>query len=298
MPITQKPFTELLDAFKESMQERAPLQPRLVLIIMANTHDATLNEACLKDARSIKNVFAEICKHIHYDLCAIEITGDNYHRKNLEDAVEAIILHSADDVTLFYYTGHGFSYEKDSKRKYPQVDMRAHNDQARYNKISFIEKHTENLAVILNIIRFKGARVNIAIADCCNSTIPFKRPLHSEKDMNIVKAIMPGKRKTLTKKMYSDEYNAVSILVSATQHGQCAVSDPEIGSIFTHHFTRTLSHTITNHPEGSQYLPWLKLLKTTADQAFKDSQGYDVGEGKAGKQMAVFEVFVDEEPGI
>ena len=291
----QKPFSQLLETFKRTMRERVLKQPRLVLIIMANTHDAHLNKACSKDAKSIKKIFANICNHIHFDLCAIEISGQNYHRKNLEQAVDSIILHSADDVTVFYYTGHGFSYEKDSKRKYPQIDMRAHNDQARYNKISFIEKYTENLAVILNIIRFKGARINIAIGDCCNSTIPFKRPMDSEKDMNIVKGIMPHKSKALTKKLFTDEKNAVSILVSASQHGQTAVSDMEIGSIFTHHFTLALANTISREPKGSRYVPWLRLLKTTADQAFKDSQGYDVGEGKAGKQKAVFEVFVDRE---
>jgi hypothetical protein len=294
----QKPFAQLLKDFKESMEERAPLQPRLVLIIMANTHDAHLNKACEKDAKAVRKVFADICKHIHFDLCAIEITGNNYNRYNLEVAVDSIILHNENDVTIFYYSGHGFSYEKDSRRKYPQVDMRAHNDQAKYNKIDFIEKHTENLAVILNIIRFKGARINIAIGDCCNSNIPFRRPAHSEKDMNIVKGIMPHKSTSLTKKIFTDGRNAVSILVSASQHGQPAVTDAAIGSIFTHHFTRSLASTISKEPRGRPYLPWLKLLKQTASQAFKDSKGYDIGAGKAGKQKAVFEVFIDREEGV
>lgn len=291
----QKPFSELLETFKSSMRERAVQQPRLVLITMANTHDALLNKACAKDANSIKKVFAKICKHIHYDFCEIEISGHNYHRYNLKHAISSIVLHSADDVTVFYYSGHGFSYEKDSKRKYPQIDMRAHDEQPRDNSISFIEKYTENLAVILNVIRYKGARINIAIADCCNSTIPFKRPMDSEKVMNVVKGIMAHKSKALPKKLFNDEKCAVSILVAASKQGQYAVSDNKTGSLFTHHFARTLETTISNHTKESQYLPWLKLLKTTADQAFTDSQGYDIGYGKAGKQNAVFEVFIDEE---
>ncbi|MDQ6757459.1 MAG: caspase family protein [Bacteroidota bacterium] len=291
----QKSFSQLLEIFKSSMKERAVQQPRLVLITMANTHDALLNKACQKDANSIKKVFANICKHIHFDLCAIEISGQNYHRENLKKAISSIVLHSADDVTVFYYSGHGFSYEKDSKRKYPQIDMRAHDDQPRDSKISFIEKYTENLAVILNILRFKGARINIAIADCCNSTIPFKRPMDSEKEMNVVKGIMAHKNKALPKKLFNDEKYAVSILVSASKQGQYAVSDNKIGSVFTHHFARVLETNISNNMNGSQYIPWLKLLKTTADQAFTDSQSYDIGDGKAGKQNAVFEVFIDKE---
>src|SRR3954471_16165949 len=103
-PKKQKPFSQLLKDFKKSMEERKPLQPRLVLIIMANTHDHTLNKACAKDARSVQKVFADICKHIHYDLCAIQISGDNYRHDNLKAALSSIVLHSEDDVTLFYYT--------------------------------------------------------------------------------------------------------------------------------------------------------------------------------------------------
>jgi hypothetical protein len=91
-----------------------------------------------------------------------------------------------------------------------------------------------------------------------------------------------------------DEKNSVSILVSSSQHGQPAVTDTKIGSIFTHHFTKALTATISSVPKGSQYLPWLKLLNQTANQAFKDSKGYDIGGGKAGKQKAVFDVFVDQ----
>ncbi|MEI9958349.1 MAG: caspase family protein [Ferruginibacter sp.] len=200
------------------------------------------------------------------------------------------------DVTLFYYSGHGFSYEKDRGRKYPQIDMRAHNDQKKYNDIEFIEKHTENLAVILNLLRFKGARVNMAIGDCCNTVIPFRRPKPSEKVMNVVQGIMTGKSTALNKKLFTDGKNAVSILASSSQHGQPAITDMSIGSVFTHHLTKSLASTIAREPKGSQYLPWLKLLKTTASQAFKDSKGYDIGGGKAGKQKAVFEVFIDREP--
>jgi len=293
--IKQKPFSQLLKAFQKSMEEREPLQPRLVLIIMANTHDPHLNKACEKDAGAIHKVFTDICDHIHFDLCAIEIAGSHYNRKNLKKAVDKIILHSEDDVVLYYYSGHGFSYEKGNKTKYPQVDMRPHNDQKKYNKIDFIEKNTENLSTILTIMRFKGARINIAIGDCCNTTIPFKRPADSVKDMNIVRGVMPHKSKSLNKKIFDDGKNAVCILVSASQHGEPAVTDGAIGSIFTHHFTRTLADNVSKKPKGSQYLPWLKLLKQTSNKAFKDSQSYDVGNGKAGKQKAVFEVFIDRE---
>ncbi len=297
MPAKKKiPFPQLLENFKQSMlEDRTVKQPRLILIVMANTHDALLNKGCVKDAKAVKKVFKAICRHIHYDLCPIEISGPHYHRDHLGQAIDNIVLRTENDVVLFYYSGHGFSYEKERHRKYPQVDMRPPHDQVQYNKIDFIEKHTQNLAVILNIMRFRGARITIAIGDCCNTNIPFKRPANSEKDMNVVKGIMPPVSKSLTKKLFTDPTYAVSIMVSSSQHGQPAVTDPAIGSIFTHHFIRALANTITHQPEGSQYLPWLKLFKQTATRAFKESKGYDIGGGKQGNQKAVFEVFLDKE---
>ena len=293
----QKPFPELLEKFKtRTKHKKVVKKPRLILMIMANTHDPELNKACAKDVRAVKKAFTEICKHIHYEFITIEISGDNYNGDNMYSAITNFDLSSESDVAIFYYTGHGFSYEKENtKRKYPQVDMRPHNNQVNFNKLSFIEEHTENLAVILNIMRFRGGRINIAIGDCCNTSIPFKRPKASEKDMYVVQDVLPRVSKKLTPKMLANEKNAVCILVASSQHGQPAVTDAKIGSIFTHHFSNTLASSIRKEPKGTQYLPWLKLLKQTADQAFKDSRGYDIGGGKAGEQKAVFEVFIDKE---
>lgn len=275
------------------MKEKKKKQPRLILIVMANTHDKTLNKGCAKDAKAVQKVFKDICTHIHYDFCNIEISGSNYRRENLRKAIDAIVLHNENDVSVFYYSGHGFCYQKDTRRNYPQVDLRAHDDQVQYNKIDFVDQYTENLAVILSLLRYKGARINMAIGDCCNIIIPFPRPKKSQKNMSVVKRIMPGGSKVITKKEFDDANNAVSILASSSQHGQPSLTDMSRGSLFTYHFTKALSNAIAHEPKGSQYLPWLRLLHTTAKQAFKDSRGYDVGGGKAGKQKAVFEVFID-----
>ncbi|MGI8635726.1 MAG: hypothetical protein ACR2KZ_10020, partial [Segetibacter sp.] len=194
-----------------------------------------------------------------------------------------------------YYSGHGFSYAKDRGSKYPQLDMRSHNNNADFNKIDFIEKHTYNLAVILTFMRFNGARINIAIADCCNTTIPFFRAKDSIKEMNVAGGVLPPLSKVLTKKMFIDSHKAISILVSSSVQGQPAITDTSIGSIFTYCFTETIKTLLAKELKTNHYLPWLKVLKTTSVKAFKDSKSYDIGNGIAGKQKAVFEVFIDNE---
>ena len=200
---------------------------------------------------------------------------------------------NSDDTIIFYYTGHGFSYEKDRYTKYPQLDMRPHNNQVKYNHISFIKDNTVNLEALLNILRFKGNRVNIAIADCCNTTIPYKRPKANFHDMWVSGEILPPKKKTLTREMYTDEdkVEEVNILVGSSQFGQPAVANSATGSIFTRFFIEGLLAVMKSKPKGEAYIPWVKILKKVTAQAFKASKGYDVGGGVAGKQKAVFQVY-------
>lgn len=287
-------FTTRLKNFKVKINElKAGKKKRLVLIIMSNTHDPALSTGCVKDAEAIKNTFKRICSDTDYNFCCIEISGKDYSRDNLLKTIHSMGLYN--DVTVFYYSGHGFSYTKDSKSKYPQIDMRRHNSSTDFNKIGFIEKHTENLAVVLNLMRFSGGRINIAIADCCNTTIPFFRKKDGIKEMNVVDGIMPPVSKVLTKKLFTDFNNAVSILVSSSVQGQPAITDTAIGSIFTYRFTETIKTLLAKELKTKEYIPWLKVLNATAAKAFKDSKNYDIGNGKGGKQKAVFEVFIDNE---
>ena len=287
-------FTTQLKKFEEKIDElKAAEKKRLILIIMSNTHDPELCTGCVKDADAVKNTFKAICSDTGYNFCCIEISGKNYSRENLLKAIDSMGLYN--DVGVLYYSGHGFSYAKDRKSKYPQIDMRSHNNNADFNEMNFIEKHTENLAVVLNLMRFSGSRINIAIADCCNTTIHHHRKKDSIKEMNVVDGIMPAVSKVLTKKLFTDFHNSISILVSSSVQGQPAITDTAIGSIFTNCFTETIKTLLAKEMKTKEYIPWLKVLKATAAKAFKDSKSYDIGNGIAGKQKAVFEVFIDNE---
>lgn len=287
----QPPFSYLLKNFTKSLSgKREGTPPRIVLVIMANTHDKTLSKECKKDMNTVRTVFKSICKYFKFDFCSIDIAGKNYSWDNLDKAFDAIPIPGKDDVMIFYYTGHGFSYKDDRFSKYPQLDMRPHNKPVDLKDIYFIKRHTVNVEAVLNILRFRGCRVNIAIADCCNTTIPYKRPQLNEHDMTVSNKILPPKSKALTKKIYEDETNDISILVGSSQFGQPAVTDGKIGSLFTHFFAKALAAAATAK-KAAPYIPWVKIFKKAAALAFKESKGYDVGGGVPGKQKAVFQVY-------
>ena len=77
--------------------------------------------------------------------------------------------------------------------------------------------------------------------------------------------------------------------------GQPVITDTAIGSIFTYCFTETIKTLLAKEMKTYHYIPWLKVLKAMSAKAFKDSKSCDIGNGIAGKQKAVFEVFIDNE---
>jgi hypothetical protein len=295
--VRQIPFTQLLKNFKKSLSgKRAGTRPRLILIIMANTHDKTLSKACKKDADGIRTVFKNVSAHFTFDFYSIEISGKQYMWENLDKAIACIPMPpQLHDVVIFYYTGHGFSYKNDRYSKYPQLDIRPHNNQVKFSSIDFIKNHTINIENILNIVRMRGSRLSITIADCCNTTIPYKRPKGDLQDMWASGKMLPAKSKTLTKQILTNDKKEVSILVASSQFGQPAISDSTMGSIFTTFFAKALSSVPGKKHNSSAWIPWAKVIKNASAQAFKQSRGYDIGGGVAGKQKAVFQAYVSNE---
>jgi len=268
-------------------------KPKLILIIMANTHDKELASGCVQDVKNVRKIFKKIASHSGFTYCEMEISGNDYSGDNLKGAI--VMLDPLDiDVTVFYYSGHGFCYADDKSRSFPQLDMRHPDSIKAHNDIGFIRKHTKNLHEILQLIRLKGGRVNIAIGDCCSTVIKNKRLSKSKLNIELVESEMAPEDKSLSKKEFNDDYKYIDIVISAANPGQSAVTDLKKGSIFTKNFTKALAAAIAQQPKGEKYLPWHRLLKESAGQSNKEAQEYDTGGGNPGEQMARFDIFMEK----
>lgn len=279
---------ELKKEFVEEMQEDPEhIQTKLILVIVANTNDPKIGKGCEVDINTIHHMFEDLSNQMNFNFIDLVIKGNDYGKENVLKTIDTIEP-GPNDIVVFYYSGHGFSYEKDKNVVYPQVDLRTDPNNTEKD---FIDHNTENLSDIFIRVKGRGARLNIVIGDCCNTSIEYPRTFKggSEKER---KAIPPPKEvdKKLAEALFCDL--TASILVGAAERGQYAISDDEIGSIFTHNLANHLKVILDKHTEQAVFegVPWEKILNDTKEKTLALSKTYDIGDGTPGKQDAIIEI--------
>lgn len=259
------------------------VRTKFILLIAANTTDNTIGKGCIVDTHSIRKIFRKLSKEMDFNYTELIIKGEDYSKENIIEAI-TMLTPGNNDIVVFYYSGHGFSYEKDTAKKYPQIDMRPYNSS---DKIDVVNAHTENLADLFQLIKGRGARLNIIIGDCCNSQIEFKRKFKG--GLGIDRKKVPTVINKQSCEVLFCDYTA-SILVASAGKGEYAVSDDQLGSLFTYNFSNNLKMLMKKDIDKSEGLPWEKLLEDTRNNTLELSKTYDIGNGVAGNQQAIYNI--------
>lgn len=279
-----KSFSAQKKLFAELMSKPEKIaRTKFILLIVANTLDPTIGKGCKQDIDAVRHLFEKLSVEMEFNYIELIIQGEDYGKENILGAIN-MLTPGSNDIVVFYYSGHGFSYEKDAAKKYPQIDLRPY---LASDKIDVINAHTENLADLFELIKSKGARLNIVIGDCCNSLIEFKRKfiggsdaLRNEKKEPVII------NKASCETLFCD-YTA-SILVASASKGEYAVSDDKLGSLFTYNLSKSLKMLMKKDLDKSAGLPWKKLLEETANKTQELSKTYDIGNGVPGNQKAIY----------
>lgn len=279
-------FAEQKKSFTETqLKTEAASKTKLILLIAANTNDPTIGNGCREDMGAVRELFKILSRDMDFNFIELVVQGKDYGKENIVGAID-LLTPGDNDIVVFYYTGHGFSYEKDAAKKYPQIDLRS---LPASDKIDVINAHTENLADIFELVKSKGARLNIVIGDCCNSFIDFKRKSAGDNSGMLKDKTAPIVINKKTCEAMFCDYTA-SILVAAADKGQFAVSDEKLGSLFTFSFYKNLKKLLKKEIDKSEGLPWEKLLEDTTSNAFELSKTYDIGGGVPGNQKAIYNI--------
>ena len=202
--------------------------PILHLIIIGNTNDLKIGASCAVDVKNIKNEFCDIASLLNVTILYTEITGIDFSKANIVSTIKSL-KPDKNDIVVFCYTGHGFSYAHDNYSAYPQLDLTR-------RRTDDVDENTLNVNDIYNSIVSKGARLNIVISDCCNSDIGVCRPFGNN-------YALTSKSYVGWVKSYCDNLflnTKANILASAAQKGEFAYCNNDIGGYFTWSFLNSL----------------------------------------------------------
>lgn len=264
-------------------------ETKLILIIVANTLDSKIGKGCVLDIENVQSTIRRISKYIDFKLVELVIEGKNYNDANVLSALNALNP-DADDIVIFYYTGHGFRFENEGKIEYPQIDLR--KMPAEFD-IAEVNKTTKNLNDIYDIIKTKGARLNLVIGDCCNDEINFVRSFGKRNKKTRKRRESKSEvNKEVCKALFCTSKS--SILIASAKKGQLSIVDDGVGSIFTLKFIETLNKFIHAPLTVENEFPWEKVLEKTKVNTFRLSKTFDIGNGKPGNQQAFFEIHSEE----
>jgi hypothetical protein len=204
----------------------------LILLVVANVYDTAIGPACRNDMNNAINFFKKISGFIGIKFRYDTIAGNNYYIKNVKEAI-ANLNPKPNDIVVFYYTGHGFRIEKDN-RQAPYIDLRHKVDR------SFkLADNSLSMEDIFAMVTKEGARLNLVLADCCNSLLESKN----------AKADAPAKTKGFEMNWSTENSRELflnskpaSILATAALPGQLATCNNTFGGFFSYFFRASVEN--------------------------------------------------------
>lgn len=227
---------------------------KMHLIIAADTKDADIGYSCQKDMKKALETFDSIRKYMNIpkqNFISKVFYGASYNLKNVKATIAAL-KPAPDDIVIFYYSGHGF--RRNETDSFPYIKLKTlHTTTADVIANSLRIKED-----VFDILRKKGARMNLIISDCCNSSIEESTKAPGPKP--------PGSRgddswdliEVNTRELFLNK-TPISVLVSAAKNGEKARCHPSYNGFFTHSFINSLKQFTT---KGKSNVTWEQLLET------------------------------------
>ncbi|MBP6431678.1 MAG: caspase family protein [Ferruginibacter sp.] len=271
-------YLDFIDPTKQQTQST----PWFYYISIANTLDSAIGAGCKKDLESVSPLFKRIPFELDLPIKEITVLGPTFSKQSVLNAINSI-QPKKQDIVVFYYTGHGFSYKDDDKVKFPQLDLRS-NPPVYDEKI--IKASTRNIGEVFEMIKNKGARLNLVIGDCCNNEIEFYRKWPNPIQVTREPTIAPN-RIEMANLFLKHKAN---ILMAAANKEQYAVVDDLLGSLFTFQFSNKLIAALWGKANN---VTWEYIIEQTNTATLNMSKGYNcslTNEPKACYQQPIFKI--------
>ncbi len=116
--LQKKKFTDKMNKVDKAARTK------LILVVVSNTLDPEIGKGCGEDIKSIRSMFKALSQQMKFNFLELVVAGADYAKKNIFDTIE-VLTPGPNDIVVFYYSGHGFSFEHDADKRFPQVDFRS-----------------------------------------------------------------------------------------------------------------------------------------------------------------------------
>jgi len=261
-------------SIKDIIPERISKPPSIYCITVLDSKDSSIGQTCKKDQRTVADFFKNVSMFLNLPLIPISISGNNFSLETVKDAIKNI-KPGGNDIVVFAYSGHGFSYRNDEQHPFPQLALWYGDAESKAE----LRASTINIEEVYKLIKAKGGRLNIVFSDCCNSYVEMKR-YEDTQERGFAYPYTRWTRSTCIK-LFAGAKG--SYLMAATEKGQMAGSHPAFGGFFTYSLFNTLEQLLINkkikNPE------WKSILLTTGAAAANLSSGYICGDSPCIQHM-------------
>ena len=249
------PFYKGIFHIKSRRLTAAEARSKIFLLAIAATNDPQIGITTQIDLQNIRSVFATNADNWRIGFQYQEISGGNYTKKAVDDAIDHL-KPRPNDIVIVYYSGHGYRYSNDIS-PFPRMALVANPSQ---------NPDSVNLRVedIYNRILKKGARVNIVLADCCNENYGAAPPLGPTQPFT---APMAGGPPTLNLDNFRALFlpsHPLSVLACAAEKNQLAAGNDHLGGFFTSFVVSGLVSSLYGDPWYSES-SWTMILNNARE---------------------------------
>jgi len=216
-----KPQVATNNNTKPTTTTTAATPAKLHFVLVANTNDPRIGYSVQKDVTNITSQMKDVATFLGLPLNYVEISGTKFGKAGVETALNNL-RPGADDIVVFYYSGHGYSNDRNASEQYPQFDLR----QSRFDDILVA---TMNASEVLSSLKAKNARLNLVITDCCNSSLGLLKP--EGKNFALTTKSLMSWEKSYCYDLFMKSKG--SVIATAAKKGQYAYGNTDVGGYFT-----------------------------------------------------------------
>jgi hypothetical protein len=229
-----------------------------LLVLDQAEKENNLGRISQADEKQINDVIQTLVFGIKYKIQKEYIMGGTVGPDGLREKIRSLQV-GPQDILFFYYSGQG--YYPDAKSKFPTLKLEESNMLSVLPSSirSIWEDKPVSLDEVGELLKKKGGRLNIVMADCRNTTV--KVPVIPPPRGTSIDA---GSSRNIMEKLMKAECGVIKV-ASARNDEPVWAAAPVSGSLFTMNFKNSFDALFT--PETKiKGVSWNTLLRSTRNE--------------------------------